>query len=63
MVYNLRVFLFKMQFFHNSNVFGCCIIHILCTWCAKIKKAPYPFKSAFYERTKPLAFELHRTLM
>jgi len=24
--------------FHNSNVFGSCIIHILYTECAKIKK-------------------------
>jgi len=24
--------------FHNSNVFGSCIIHILYTGCAKIKK-------------------------
>ena len=38
MVYTLRVFLFKIQFFHNSNVFGSCIIHILYTGCAKIKK-------------------------
>ena len=39
MVYNLRFFLFKMQFFfHNSNVFGSCIIHILYTGCARIKK-------------------------
>ena len=38
MVYTLRFFLFKMQFFHNSNVFGSCIIHTLYTGCAKIKK-------------------------
>ena len=24
--------------FHNSNVFGSCVIHVLCTGCAKIKK-------------------------
>jgi hypothetical protein len=24
----------KCSLFHNSNVFGCCIIHILCTGCA-----------------------------
>ena len=37
MVYNLRFFsLFKMLFFfHNSNVFGSCIIHILYTGCSK----------------------------
>ena len=28
----------KCSLFHNSNVFGPCIIHILCTGCAKIKK-------------------------
>ena len=27
-----------MQFVYNSNVFGSCIIHILYTGCAKIKK-------------------------
>jgi hypothetical protein len=30
-----RFFLFN---FHNSNVFGSCIIHVLYTGCAKIKK-------------------------
>jgi len=34
MVYTLRLFLFKMQFVS----FGSCIIHILYTGCAKIKK-------------------------
>jgi hypothetical protein len=28
----------KCGLFHNSNVFGSCIIHILYTGCAKIKK-------------------------
>ena len=28
----------KFSLFHNSNVFGSCIIHILYTGCAKIKK-------------------------
>ena len=28
----------KCSFFHNSNLFGSCIIHILYTGCAKIKK-------------------------
>jgi len=28
----------KCSLFHNSNVFGSCIIHILYTECAKIKK-------------------------
>jgi hypothetical protein len=35
----LSVFSFsKCSLFHNSNVFGSCIIHILCTECVKIKK-------------------------
>jgi len=39
MVYTLRFFLSsKCSLFHNSNVFGFCIIHILYTECAKIKK-------------------------
>ena len=38
-VYNLRFFFSsKCSLFHNSNVFGSCIIHILYTGCAKIKK-------------------------
>ena len=38
MVYTLRFFLFKCSLFHNANLFGSCIIHILYTGCAKIKK-------------------------
>ena len=38
MVYTLRFFSSKCSFFHDSNVFGSCIIHILYTGCAKIKK-------------------------
>jgi len=39
MVYILRFFLFiKCSLFHNSNLFGSCLIHILYTRCAKIKK-------------------------
>jgi len=38
MVYNLRFCSSKCSLFHNSNVFGPCIIHILYTGCAKIKK-------------------------
>jgi len=36
MVYILRFFSSKCSLFHNSNVFGSCIIHILYTECAKI---------------------------
>jgi hypothetical protein len=28
----------KCSLFNNANLFGSCIIHILCTVCAKIKK-------------------------
>jgi hypothetical protein len=38
MVYTLRFFSSKCSMFHNSNLFGSCIIHILYTECAKIKK-------------------------
>jgi len=37
-VYTLRFFSSKCSLFHNSNLFGSCIIHILYTACAKIKK-------------------------
>ena len=30
----------KCSLFHNSNICGSCIIHILYTGCAKIKKNP-----------------------
>ena len=39
MVYTLRFFFsLKCSLFHNFNLFGSCIIHILYTECAKIKK-------------------------
>jgi len=38
MVYTLSFFSSKCSLFHNSDVFGSCIIHILYTGCAKIKK-------------------------
>jgi len=38
MLYNLRFFCSKCSLFHNCNVFGSCIINILYTGCAKIKK-------------------------
>ena len=39
MVYNLHFFFsLKCSLFHNSNLFGSYIIHILYTECAKIKK-------------------------
>jgi len=36
-VYTLRYSSSKCRLFHNSNVFGSCIIHVLYTECAKIK--------------------------
>ena len=38
MVYTLHFFSSKCSLFHNSKIFGSCIIHILYTGCAKIKK-------------------------
>ena len=38
MVYTLRFFSSKCSLFHNSNLFGSYIIHILYTGCFKIKK-------------------------
>jgi len=39
MVYTLRFFFSsKCSLFHNYNVFGSCIIHILYTECAEILK-------------------------
>ena len=40
MLYNLRFFSLssKCSLFHNANLFGFCIIHIIYTGCAKIKK-------------------------
>jgi hypothetical protein len=37
-VYSPFFFSSKCSLFHNSNLFGSCIIHILYTECAKIKK-------------------------
>ena len=38
MMYTLRFFLQNAVFFRNSNLFASCVIHILYTGCAKIKK-------------------------
>ena len=38
MICTLLFFSSKCSSFHNSNVFGSCIINILYTGCAKIKK-------------------------
>ena len=49
MVYTLRFFLsLKCNLFHNSNLFGACIIHILYTECAKIKKNNSGAKTCYH---------------
>ena len=37
-LYSQFFFSSKCSLFHNANLFGSCIIHILYTECAKIKK-------------------------
>ena len=49
MVYTVRVFSSKCSLFHNSNLFGSCIIHTLYTGFAKIKK-----NNSGAKRLKPL---------
>ena len=38
MLYTLHFFSSKFSLFHNANLSGSCIIHILHTGCAEIKK-------------------------
>jgi hypothetical protein len=38
MLCTLHFFSSKCSLFHNANLFGSCVIHILYTGCAKIKK-------------------------
>jgi len=40
--YLIRISSSKYSLFHKSNLFGSCIIHILYTGCAKIKKKIIP---------------------
>ena len=55
MLYTLRFFSSsKFSLFHNSNVFGSCIIHILYTACVKIKKNNPGAKRLKTELSKPL---------
>ena len=44
---HISFFPFKSSLFHNSNVFGFFIIHILYTGCAKIKFQRQKFKLLF----------------
>jgi len=41
MLCTLRFFSSKCSLFHNANFFGSCIIHILDTGCAEIKKKSF----------------------
>ena len=53
-MYTLRFFLSsKYSLFHNCNVFGSCIIHILYTECAKIKNK-FRRNDPYRGRTAPL---------
>ena len=44
MLHNLLFFTSKCRLFHNATFFGSCIIHILNTGCAKIKKKNFGTK-------------------
>ena len=56
MVHTPRFFSSKCILFHNSKVFGSCIIHILYTGCAKIKK-----KNSGAKRLRNLWFSVYET--
>ena len=43
-LYSPFFFSSKCSLFHNANLFGSCIIHILYTECAKIKKKKFGAK-------------------
>ena len=49
MLYTLRFFSSKCSLFHNANLFGSCIIHILYTECAKIKKKKFGAKGLIWD--------------
>jgi hypothetical protein len=56
----------KCSLFHNSNVFGSCIIHILYTECAKIKKifpAPKGYNICSFTYRSSFGGINYRTLM
>ena len=56
MVCVLSVFLsLKCSLFHNSNLFGSCIIRILYTECAKIKKNNSGAKRLTYSWSSQIA--------
>ena len=62
MVYTLRFFLpSKCSLFHNFNVFGSCIIHILYTGVLKLKKNNSGAKRLIYDFLWPCGPRLSRT--
>jgi hypothetical protein len=59
MVYTLRFFSLKCSLFHNYILFGSCIIHILYTVCAKIKKIiPAPKGYTCFSQTHQLLYKI-----
>ena len=48
MLYTVRFFSSKCSLFHNAKLFGSCIIHILYTECAKIKKNNFGAKGLIF---------------
>ena len=53
MLYTLLFFSSKCSLFHNANLFGSYIIHILYTGCAKIKKNNSGAKGLSFLMTEP----------
>ena len=49
---NSPFFSSKFSLFHNANLFGSCIIHILYTECAKIKKSNSGYKGLMLYKAK-----------
>ena len=47
----------KCSLFHNGNLFGSCMIHILYTVCAKIKKIITPLDYYIWGHMKTLVYE------
>ena len=60
MLYTLRFFSSKCSLFHNANLFGYCIIHILYTECAEIKKK---FRRQRVNLVKSFKFTLKYTII
>ena len=50
MLHTLRFFFSKCRLFHNATFFGSCVIHILYTGRAKIKKKIRPQRVNIYKR-------------